>query len=62
MLVKRFYLIKPSGKLRPIGAPNLTTKMVSKALSDMLQYYAGDIPGQHGFTHGKGIHTAIINI
>lgn len=62
MLVKRFYIPKRNGKFRPIGAPNLSTKMVSKALADMLLYYAGDIPRQHGFSRGKGIHTAIMNI
>lgn len=63
ILIKRFYLEKSNGKLRPIGSPDLKSKMIGKAFADMLLWCGGsDIPYQHGFIPGKGVHTAIYSI
>jgi len=58
--VKRFYVAKPGGKFRPIGAPNLWSKMVFKALEIIMRELLEDRIGkyQHGFIRERGCQTA----
>lgn len=65
--VSRFYLDKgvektgiANGKLRPIGAPNLTAKMVFKAIELVLREILEPQIGryQHGFMRARGCQTA----
>jgi len=58
--VKRFYVAKPGGKFRPIGAPNLGSKMVFKALEIIMRELLEDRIGnyQHGFIRERGCQTA----
>jgi len=35
MDLKRYYLLKPNGKYRPIGSPTIGSKVISKMLTDM---------------------------
>jgi len=71
MTVKRFYLDKglertgkPNGKYRPIGAPNLSTKMVFKAIElimrELLEPKIGKY--QHGFMRERGTQTATMEL
>lgn len=63
MIVERFYIKKPNGKYRPIGAPNLVSKMIGKAFADMMKHAGGaELEKQHGFHPGRGISTAIYAI
>lgn len=56
----RFYLSKANGKLRPIGAPALLTKLYQTSLNNFLiNLVDPQIDDyQHGFRPGKGFHTA----
>jgi retron-type reverse transcriptase len=65
--VTRTYLDKglektgiPNGKLRPIGAPNLPSKMLFKAIEIILRECLEPLIGeyQHGFMRNRGIQTA----
>lgn len=62
--LQRFYLKKPNGKMRPIGAPDVSTKMIAKAFNDMtIALFRKDMDDHHhGFLPQRGIHTAILNI
>lgn len=35
MNLKRFYILKPNGNWRPIGAPTIGSKVISKMITDM---------------------------
>jgi retron-type reverse transcriptase len=69
--VKRFYLDKgvektgvPNGKLRPIGAPNLSAKMIFKALEIVIREILEPKIGkyQHGFMRNKGTQSASLEL
>lgn len=69
--VKRVYLDKgkektgiPNGKLRPIGAPNLSAKMVFKAIEMVTREILEPIIGkyQHGFMRNRGTQTASMEL
>lgn len=61
MTLRRFYIEKSNGKLRPIGAPSLISRIISKALNDMTYYIFQDgmQEFQHGYRLGKGTGTAL---
>lgn len=60
----RFYLTKENGKLRPIGAPALLTKLYQTSLNNFLINLIDPQIGeyQHGFRPGRGFHTAALRI
>jgi len=51
----------PNGKLRPIGAPTIQSRVISKALNDLLYILYEDRlkAFQHGYRRKKGTHTAL---
>jgi hypothetical protein len=51
----------PNGKLRPIGAPTLMSRIFSKALNDMVYYICEDgfKDFQHGYRVNRGTYTAL---
>lgn len=72
-LIKRYYIVKKSGKLRPIGAPNIETKVMHRFIADMIANvisptrideleYHKDIRGNHAYRKRLGAHTAIRDI
>lgn len=67
MLINRFYIEKKSGKLRPIGAPNFESRMISKAFTDMVVAITDVAVGvgarsteQHGYRKMRGTWSAIL--
>jgi len=62
--VERFYLVKPNGKLRPIGNPNSWTKMVLKGIEIIMrELLRGKIGSyQHGFMEAKGCQTCSMEV
>ena len=63
--MKRFYLLKADGiRFRPIGAPSLDSKMISKSLNDLLYLiqYKNFKDFQHGFRPYRGTHTVTMAI
>jgi hypothetical protein len=72
-LIKRYYIEKKNGKLRPIGAPNIETKIMHRFIADMISNviaptrinineYHRDIRGNHAYRRRLGTHTAIRDI
>jgi retron-type reverse transcriptase len=71
-LIKRYYIEKKNGKLRPIGAPNLESKIMHRFLADMIsnilepsrvgQDSEGMVRGNHAYRKGLGAHTAIRDV
>jgi len=68
LTLHRFYLDKgmeregvPNGKLRPIGAPTIQSRVLSKALTDLTYFLFEDKlkTFQHGYRKGRGTHTAL---
>jgi hypothetical protein len=56
LLINRFYILKKNGKMRPIGAPNYESRMISKALTD-LTYAVTEkdrVTEQHGYMKKRG--------
>jgi hypothetical protein len=64
LLIKRFYIEKSNGKMRPIGAPNFESRMISKAFTDMLYSVteSGRSEEQHGFMKRRGAWSAVVAI
>jgi len=62
-LLKRSYIQKNNGKLRPIGAPNIKTKMLHRYLADCISYLSESkrrkTNSNHAFRKNMGINTAI---
>jgi retron-type reverse transcriptase len=69
--VRRFYLDKglekvgiPNGKFRPIGAPNLTAKMIFKAIEVIVRELLESSIGryQHGYMRHRGTQSATLEL
>jgi hypothetical protein len=62
LLIHRFYIEKKNGKMRPIGAPNYESRMISKALTDLLYTVTEKSRSaeQHGYMKKRGAWSAIL--
>lgn len=71
LILKRFYIDKglvkegiPNGKLRPIGAPTLSSKLISKSITNLIYLVYEDKfeEYQHGYRKHRGTHTALSEV